>query len=245
MGQPSSRSDELVKSTALTVGKEYAKLSGADRIVGDVTLLANPATSSLVLAPEIAQDSKGFVEGEAIGAGAGFILQTAIKATGGRLRKLGSGLFRLFGRKGDEVTESITKAEKRLDADAIEARPSTNPSANAPTTEVANKPVSPGDSGSYGGLKGQKKAHGETEPMDMDHRPSYAAQKKSLENKLGRELTPQEAKALKDSTPAVATPRMDHQKKSRTYGGRNNQEQIEMDAADLERARRLDDERFR
>lgn len=84
--------------------------------------------------------------------------------------------------------------------------------------------------------------HGETEPMDMDHRPSYAAQKKALENELGRELSPEEAAALKRDTPAVATPRGDHQQKSRTYGGRNTPAQIEEDARDLERARQLDDE---
>ncbi|REJ86593.1 MAG: hypothetical protein DWQ35_23090 [Planctomycetota bacterium] len=77
--------------------------------------------------------------------------------------------------------------------------------------------------------------------MDMDHRPSYAAQKLALENQLGRKLTDAEAKALKANTPAVATPRRAHQQQSRTYGGRNTPEQIREDASELGRARRLDD----
>ena len=106
---------------------------------------------------------------------------------------------------------------------------------------VAKKPVQPGETGTYGELKKKKIQNGETEPLDMDHRPSYAAQKKALEDKLGRPLTDEEAKALKNKTPAVATPRKDHQQNSRTYGGRNTQEQIAEDANDLDAAKRLDD----
>jgi filamentous hemagglutinin len=105
--------------------------------------------------------------------------------------------------------------------------------------------VKPGQSGTYGDLKNQKKTYGETEPLDMDHRPSYAAQKKALEDKLGRKLTDAEAKALKNNTPAVSTPRPEHQQNSRTYGARNTPEQIAEDAKDLDKARRLDEEAMR
>jgi filamentous hemagglutinin len=81
--------------------------------------------------------------------------------------------------------------------------------------------------------------------MDMDHRPSFAAQKKALEDRLGRELSPEEATRLKNSTPAVATPRRDHQQQSRTYGGRNTPEKIAEDAEELERARRRDNAAYR
>ncbi len=56
-----------------------------------------------------------------------------------------------------------------------------------------------------------------------------------------RKLTDAEAKALKDNTPAVATPRTTHQQKSRTYGGRNTKKQVATDAKDLKKARGLDD----
>ena len=44
------------------------------------------------------------------------------------------------------------------------------------------------DFGSYCELKTQKRKFGETEPMDMDHQPSYAAQVKATENELGRKV---------------------------------------------------------
>jgi filamentous hemagglutinin len=93
--------------------------------------------------------------------------------------------------------------------------------------------VKPGDTGTYGELKAQKAEHGETEPLDMDHQPSFASQKAAAEKSLGRPLTPEEARALKDSTPAVASPREVHQQTSPTYGGRNNPTQIDKDASDL------------
>ncbi len=109
----------------------------------------------------------------------------------------------------------------------------------------ANGPVKPGDTGTYGGLKRQKNALGETEPMDMDHRPSFAAQVKAREAVLGRQLEPEELAKLKASTPAVATPRSDHQQKSRTYGGRNTKAQIAKDAADLDKAAAKDNSAYK
>ena len=152
----------------------------------------------------------------------------------GNASEASSDLAQTAGKQADAPAPNVGKMEGEV------------PKTGSDGGKVAtNKPVASGDKGTYGELKAQKKAHGETEPMDMDHRPSYAAQKKNLENQLGRELTPAEAKALKDNTPTVATPRKDHQQKSRTYGGRNTQTQIEADAADLEKARRLDEEAMR
>lgn len=139
----------------------------------------------------------------------------------------------------DQVTGNKEKTTGDLNSSAsVDNSGSVPDSGSAPK---ASDPVAPGDEGTYGDLKARKKANGETEPLDMDHRPSFAAQKKSLENELGRELSPSEAKDLKNNTPAVATPRKDHQQKSRTYGGRNTKEKINADAKDLDKARLLDD----
>lgn len=100
--------------------------------------------------------------------------------------------------------------------------------------DVAAGPVKPGDRGDYGDLKAQKRALGETEPLDIDHQPSFAAQKAAAERELKRPLTPREARALKKSTPAAASPRAIHQQTSPTYGGRNNPKRIAEDADDLE-----------
>ena len=97
-------------------------------------------------------------------------------------------------------------------------------------------PVQPGDRGSYGDLKSQKRKHGESEPMDMDHQPSFAAQKRAKEEALGRPLTKEEAAALKRDSPAVASPRDVHRETSPTYAGRNQPGRIAEDAADLEKA---------
>jgi len=77
---------------------------------------------------------------------------------------------------------------------------------------------------------------GETEPLDMDHQPSLAAQVAAKEAKLGRELSKKEINKLRDNTPAVASPRTVHQQTSPTYGGRNTPARIAKDAADLDAA---------
>jgi filamentous hemagglutinin len=104
------------------------------------------------------------------------------------------------------------------------------------TKNAGSGPVKPGDTGTYGDLKARKKDLGESEALHMDHQPSYAAQKATAERQLGRPLTPDEARALKANTPAVASPRDVHQQTSPTYGGRNNPDRIAGDAADLEAA---------
>ena len=76
----------------------------------------------------------------------------------------------------------------------------------------------------------------------MDHQPSYAAQKAAEEDRLGRALTKQEAKDLKNNTPAVASPRKVHQETSPTYGGRNTPERISSDKKDLNDAGKRDAE---
>jgi hypothetical protein len=70
----------------------------------------------------------------------------------------------------------------------------------------------------------------------MDHQPSYAAQRTAAERALGRPLTPAEARALRESTPAVASPEKVHQQTSPTYGGRNTPMRVAEDAVDLEAA---------
>jgi len=97
----------------------------------------------------------------------------------------------------------------------------------------ANKPVKPSDTGTYGELKSRKLANGETEALDMDHQPSFAAQAKAKEELLGRPLGKSELSTLKKDTPAVAAPRKVHQQTSPTYGGRNTPNRISEDASNL------------
>jgi len=104
--------------------------------------------------------------------------------------------------------------------------------------------VQPGDTGTYGSLKTQKRANGETEALDMDHQPSFAAQVAAKQKALGRRLTDQELAELKANTPAVASPRTIHQGTSPTYGGRNTAQKVQQDAADLEAARARDKAAF-
>lgn len=106
------------------------------------------------------------------------------------------------------------------------------------------EPVKPGQRGTYGELKAQKRAAGETEPMDMDHQPSFAAQVAAREAELGRKLTGPERATLKANTPAVASPRKIHQQTSPTYGGRNTPTRIAEDAADLKGAAARDQQIF-
>jgi filamentous hemagglutinin len=109
---------------------------------------------------------------------------------------------------------------------------------------VPGSVVGPGERASYGELKARKRAFGETEPLHMDHQPSFAAQVRAREALLGRPLTKSELAALKRSTPASASPQAVHQETSLTYGGRNTPERIAEDAADLAAAAARDREVF-
>lgn len=124
-----------------------------------------------------------------------------------------------------------------LSVDAPETpRNPAGPSTNAGTGNVANQAVQPGDVGTYGELNSRRRASGQTEPLDMDHQPSFAAQARAREEALGRPLTKAELSQLKKNTPAVASPRKVHQQSSPTYGGRNNPTRIAEDAKDLDAA---------
>ena len=108
------------------------------------------------------------------------------------------------------------------------------------SVDTTDRPVMPGDEGTYGELKERKRLHGEVEPLDMDHQPSFAAQVAARESVLGRKLDDRERAALKENTPAVASPRAIHQQTSPTFGGRNSPARITEDAKDLEGARKRD-----
>ena len=75
--------------------------------------------------------------------------------------------------------------------------------------------------------------------LDLDHIPSFAAQIKSLEKSLGRQLTREEKYKLKNEATAIAIPKEVH-KNSRTYGGRNTSSQTLKDSKDLCGAQCLD-----
>jgi hypothetical protein len=96
--------------------------------------------------------------------------------------------------------------------------------------------VRPGQKDTYGQLKLLKKRYGETEPMDMDHQPSFAAQLKAAEQKRGKKLDDAERKWLKHNTHAVASHRDVHRQTSLTFGGRNTPQMIENDSTNLNAA---------
>ena len=95
------------------------------------------------------------------------------------------------------------------------------------------------DVNSYKNLK-QRSIVGDN--LDLDHIPSFAAQIKSLEKSLGRQLTREEKYKLKNEATAIAIPKEVH-KNSRTYGGRNSSSQTLKDSKDLCGAQCLDLER--
>ncbi|WP_149261922.1 hypothetical protein [Actinomadura sp. K4S16] len=96
--------------------------------------------------------------------------------------------------------------------------------------------VKPLDVGTYADLKKREKVG---DNLEHDHIPSSAALKKSKEKDLGRKLTPQEAKAVHDQGTAIEVPKNVHAKGD-TWRGKNTQEKIEVDAADLSTAAERD-----
>ena len=152
------------------------------------------------------------------------VLNAASDATGTDLSLLSDASNLRRGGKKKEATRT-----------AEDGKPSTGTPPESP-----GQPVKPGDTGTYGELKDQKKKSEETEALDMDHQPSFASHVKAKETELGRKLEPEELNKLRDATSAVASPREVHQQTSPTFGGRNTPAQIEKDAADAAAAQARD-----
>jgi RHS repeat-associated protein len=153
---------------------------------------------------------------DTVGGAAGGILSKFLGLGAGRALRA---LARRMAGKADSAIAGAADDAARNAANAVD--------------DVAKGPVRPGDTGSYAELKAQKRAFGETEALDMDHQPSFAAQVAAKEGALGRPLSPAERAAVKAHSPAVASPRAVHQQTSPTYGGRNTPTRIAQDAADL------------
>ncbi|WP_231924950.1 hemagglutinin repeat-containing protein, partial [Gallibacterium salpingitidis] len=92
------------------------------------------------------------------------------------------------------------------------------------------------DVGSYKDLK-KRSVVGDN--LELDHVPSISAQIKNLENLLGRKLSKEEETRLRNETTVIAIPKEIH-KESRTYKGKNTQNQISSDSKDLCTAQCLD-----
>jgi hypothetical protein len=105
-----------------------------------------------------------------------------------------------------------------------------------PPTARPTGPVRDLEVGRYGELARRSVRDG----LSPDHIPSNAARRASMERQLGRELTPTEARALRDKGNCLVVQTCAHQRVSRTYGGRNSPSQIAADAADLRRAANQD-----
>ncbi|MGA4506997.1 hypothetical protein ACQB6R_01530 [Propionibacteriaceae bacterium G1746] len=101
--------------------------------------------------------------------------------------------------------------------------------------------VKPWEVGQYGPMKARPGRGG----MDMDHIPSKAALLKRAEARKGKPLTKAEADKVINEGSAMAVPRKSHQQKSRTYGGRNNKDQVAHDANNPAKATELDFNRYR
>ncbi|MFY2556571.1 RHS repeat-associated core domain-containing protein [Corallococcus terminator] len=100
-----------------------------------------------------------------------------------------------------------------------------------------NDPVEALDVSSYGD---QTKRSVPYDQLQNDHIPSFAACREAVEKKMGRELEDDEARALKNYLTSISEPDDVHRQISRTYGGKNNADQIAMDAGDLREAARKD-----
>ena len=148
-------------------------------------------------------------------------------------------LFRAV-RMPKPVPGSVVGAVDDAPTAPVKSAASTDTCGPPVAVEPPVRPVKPGDTGTYGELKRQKQLYGETEPLDMDHQPSFAAQKARAEADLGRKLTDAEIEALRQNTPSIASPRRVHQRTSPTYGGRNTPQKIAEDMKDLEAARKRD-----
>jgi len=118
---------------------------------------------------------------------------------------------------------------------SADAKPRSDPASG---TVVAVRPL---EVGTYGDMA----ARSSGDNLAIDHIPSLAAVKRSLELELGRSLTQAEAAQLRKETVAIAVSDADHRLFSKTYGGRNSESQIQADAMDLGKAAQRDMEAYR
>jgi len=139
---------------------------------------------------------------------------------------------------------SLKIVDKVKDANDIRKKVDKLADVGGDTARELNRPLRAGDEGLAGDLQKQRRKHGSEESLHVDHQPSFAAQVKAEEKRLGRELEPAEKRQLMKQTPAVASPAEVHRKTSPTYGGRNTPAQIDVDSADLDAARSRDRAEF-
>lgn len=92
-----------------------------------------------------------------------------------------------------------------------------------------NSPVKEFELGSYRDLKRRERVG---DQLQHDHIPSSAAIRRAKENELGRTLTRAERRELHNDATAVELTDLMHSL-SRTFGGKNSQTQIGVDASDL------------
>ena len=91
-----------------------------------------------------------------------------------------------------------------------------------------SEPVGNRETGQYGPMASRSR----NDDKQVDHSPSHASNRAREEARLGRPLKEEEDVALRTKGGAVVVPTRDHQQVSRTYGGRNNPQQIKQDAKD-------------
>lgn len=96
---------------------------------------------------------------------------------------------------------------------------------------VIKDSVDEGDVGRYGDLAPKSIGDG----LTPDHIPSFASVRKALDD-ADIEMSDDQLRALRNNTNCVVVQTCDHQSFSRTYGGRNSQNQIKNDSKELYRA---------
>ena len=197
--------------------------------------------------------TQGLMANPLVGAGvSGFNLGTAMQAgnvEGMTVSVVGAGMYfggaRALGwNKTNIVIESngltpTMAANRQTGAVAdFSVRLETVEGATNPKT---TEPVFRLEVGKYGDTASRSVGDG----LSPDHIPSFAAVKASVEQKIGRDLTPSEARDLRNNTNTLVIETELHQQVSRTYGGRNTQDQIQSDATNLGAAARADETAYR
>jgi RHS repeat-associated protein len=120
-------------------------------------------------------------------------------------------------------------------SDGEETEPSSQGGGSSDDEEPAG--VQPYEVGTYKELRDRSVVR---DGLDLDHQPSNASNIARAEAELGRPLTDQEKATVRDNGTAVAVPQDWHRSSSPTYGGRNNQTQIQGDAANPSAAAQRD-----
>jgi hypothetical protein len=214
---------------AIDRGDAFAAGEGGGEFAMQVALLAEAGSG-------IKLNVQGAPVFATAGGAAQASLRLAVTATGPSLPPAAMAVASVIAKEGEQQGTSGSGASEKPVSES-EASPGAQSSSGGEANATPKRAVSAYEVGKYGKMRVRSQPR---DRLDLDHQPSNASNIARAEAELGRPLTPEEIRHIRDEGTAVAVPEKWHRQRSRTFGGRNTPEQIQADKVDPAGAAALD-----